>query len=116
MSEQEDESDEETRNLLPVPGSALHHNEEAMVQPPDDEMVDENYDPEAFLLQGFNNPPPAPAPHRDQSEVPYQDPFHPPDSVAPLHVHPAGLPHGYHMIPPPSVRQPDDDTPGDIWF
>lgn len=107
--EPDDDSDEETRNLMPVPNSALH-NEAVPVA--EEDIVDENYDPEDFLLQQFNNPPPAPAPHRDSDEANYEDPFHPPDSVAPLHpINPGG----YHIIPP-SVRQPDDDTPGDIWF
>ena len=81
----------------------------SQVPPAEDELVDENYDPSEFLFERFNNPvePPPPS-DRDSPVQDYEAHFAAPDSVAP--------PPQPRYTVMPSVRQPDDDTPGDIWF
>ncbi|KAI1299211.1 Transcription initiation factor TFIID subunit 1 [Halotydeus destructor] len=88
-----------------------------VVQPPavEDELVDENYDPEEFLLQRFN-PPPTASEAAGQEDAQHGDNDH---FVHPGHpssgIHNPPLVQPYYTVMP-SVRQTDEDEEGDIWF
>lgn len=80
------------------------------LQPAEDEIVDENYDPEEFLLERFNQPPPAPAPvEREDSP----EPDFP--SAGSAYAQPPTSAANPYSYPPQTPAREDGEDDG-LWF